>query len=378
MAAWVTRGRRASLCLFLHPRPAKLAAVDCKFVGGALRKTAKVTLHGALGSSGDRAVFLGFAPARVLAAVSYADILDEETQRGYQRRPNPQHSLDFRQYIQRPGSTTIPLTFNARPREDDAWKIVQRRGRSSLELRTDAGKILTQVDCQHRLGHLNDLDISLPFMCFLGLSDREEMEIFNTINSKAKGLSTSLLDFHAATLATNLAEERPELFIAFHLHNDTDSPWYRDLDLGGSTTSGMHRRASLRTMQKAIRRFLNQTRILQKESPEDAARLIFAFWAAVAQVLSDAWSKPRKHLLNKGVGVYALMSIAGDLYIEHPHAQEWDRRHFVSVLSDFLPRLDWSATGDLEGLGGEGGVKQAVVILRNTRKKKQLKVVHAG
>jgi len=347
-----------------------------------VRKTAKVTLHGAVGSSAERAVFLGFAPARVLSSVSYADILDEETQRGYQRRPNPQHSLDFRQYIQRPGSTTIPLTFNARPREDDAWKIVKHGGSAALELRTDVGKILTQVDCQHRLGHLNDLDISLPFMCFLGLSEREEMEIFNTINSKAKGLSTSLLDFHAATLATNLAEERPELFIAFHLHNDTDSPWYRDLDLGGSTTSGMHRRASLRTMQKAIRRFLNQTKILQKdapkESPEDVARLVLAFWAAVAQVLSDPWSKPRKHLLNKGVGVYALMSIAGDLYLDHPKAQEWDRRHFVSVLSDFLPRLDWSATGDFEGLGGEGGVKQAVAILRNTRKKKPLKVVHRG
>jgi DGQHR domain-containing protein len=310
--------------------------------------------------------------------LSYADILDEETQRGYQRRPNPQHSLDFRQYIQRRGSTTIPLTFNARPRKDDAWKIVKHRSGASLELRTDAGKILTQVDCQHRLGHLNDLDVSLPFMCFLGLSEREEMEIFNTINTKAKGLSTSLLDFHAATLATDLAEERPELFIAFHLHDDADSPWYRELDLGGSATSGMHRRASLRTMQKAIRRFLNQTRILQKETAEDVARLVLAFWAAVAQVLSDAWSRPRKHLLNKGVGVYALMSIAGDLYIEHPHAQEWDRRHFVSVLSDFLPRLDWSAGGHFEGLGGEGGVKQAVAILRNTRKQNQLKVVHRG
>jgi hypothetical protein len=31
-------------------------------------------------------------------------------------------------------------------------------------------------------------------MCFLGLTEREEMEVFNVINSKAKGLSTSLLD----------------------------------------------------------------------------------------------------------------------------------------------------------------------------------------
>jgi DGQHR domain-containing protein len=343
-----------------------------------MQKTTVATLPGVLGSSAERTVFLGFAPARLLFALSYADILDEETQRGYQRRPNPQHSLDFRQYIQRPGSTTIPLTFNARPRDDEGWRITKRAGAVSLEVRVDVGKILTQVDCQHRLGHLNDLDVSLPFMCFLGLSEREEMEIFNTINSKAKGLSTSLLDFHAATLATNLSEERPELFIAFHLHNDTDSPWYRDLDLGGTTTSGMHRRASLRTMQKAIRKFLSQTKILQKESPETVARLVLAFWAAVAQVLSDAWAKPRKHLLNKGVGVYALMTIAGDLYMEHPTATDWDRRHFIAVLSDFLPKLDWGASGDFEGLGGEGGVKHAVAILRDSRKKTPLKLVQRG
>jgi DNA sulfur modification protein DndB len=52
-------------------------------------------------------------------------------------------------------------------------------------------------------------------MCFLGLTEREEMEVFNVINSKAKGLSTSLLDFHDATLAADLASDRPELFIAF-------------------------------------------------------------------------------------------------------------------------------------------------------------------
>src|SRR5436309_2454000 len=82
---------------------------------------------------------------------------------------------------------------------------------------------------------------------FMGLNEREEMEIFNVINSKAKGLSTSLLDFHDATLATDLAKERPELFIALHLNNNTESPWYRQLDLGGTSTSGLLRRASLRT-----------------------------------------------------------------------------------------------------------------------------------
>ena len=92
---------------------------------------------------------------------------------------------------------------------------------------------MAQVDCQHRLGHLGDLPIPLPFMCFIGLTEREEMEVFSVINGKAKGLSTSLLDYHAAQLAESLAQERPELFIALQLNSIEGSPWFRQLNLGG-------------------------------------------------------------------------------------------------------------------------------------------------
>jgi hypothetical protein len=69
------------------------------------------------GRSAGREVLVGFAPANVLHALSFADILDEHTGRGYQRRFNARHSLDFRRYVQQDQSTTIPLTFNLRPRE---------------------------------------------------------------------------------------------------------------------------------------------------------------------------------------------------------------------------------------------------------------------
>ena len=157
-----------------------------------------------LGRAAQRRVLIGFAPADLLHALSFADVLDEDTGRGYQRRFNSLHSLDFRKYIQKDNSTTIPLTFNLRPRDDGAWRIVERgSSRARLEISAPNVKVLSQVDCQHRLGHLSDLSVELPFMCFIGLSEREEMEIFNVINSKAKGLSSSLLDFHDAQLSTD-------------------------------------------------------------------------------------------------------------------------------------------------------------------------------
>ena len=59
-----------------------------------------------MGMSAGREVFLGFAPANILHSLSFADILDEDTGRGYQRRFNSAHSLDFRKYIQQEKSST--------------------------------------------------------------------------------------------------------------------------------------------------------------------------------------------------------------------------------------------------------------------------------
>src|SRR5438876_1162688 len=126
-----------------------------------------VELTGIAGWSAKRRVFIGFAPAELLHRLSFADVLDEDTGRGYQRRFNPQHSLDFRKYIQKSKSSTIPLTFNLRPRLDKAWRLDEgHRGLASLRIQSAAGKVLAQVDCQHRLGFLSGVSVLLPFMTF--------------------------------------------------------------------------------------------------------------------------------------------------------------------------------------------------------------------
>jgi DNA sulfur modification protein DndB len=366
----------SQLCLTCRILVSILQQLDAELAGPMAKN---IIISGTLGLSGHREVLVGFAPAHLLHSLSFADTLDEDTGRGYQRRFNPQHSLDFRRYIQHDDSSTIPLTFNLRPRRDNGWQLTRGSdGSASLLIQPTAGKVFAQVDCQHRLGYLNDLSISLPFMSYLGLSDREEMAIFNIINSKARGLSTSLLDFHEATLAGDLAAERPELFIALQMNNMPQSPWHRQLDLGGDKTSGLTRRASLRTMQKAIKRFLFHTKFLRTRGPEAAAQTLIDFWCAVALVVSDVWDQPRRHLLTKGVGVYALTSIAGDLYLEASDPTACDRKHFAAALSDFLPDIDWSNEGALRGLGGEAGVKSAVEIIRGLRGSKRLRIVTNG
>jgi len=337
-----------------------------------------VQIAGLIGQSAGRKVFMGFASSKLLHSISFVETLDEETGKGYQRRFSYKHSLDFRKYIQLESSSTIPLTFNLRPSNSNEWKLSQDdAGHAVLEISSDTQKILSQVDCQHRLGCLSDLEIPLPFMFFIGLFIKEEMAVFNIINAKAKGLSASLLDYHDARLTSDLAKVRPELLIALHLNDEKTSPWHKQLDLGGNATSGMKRKASFRTIQKSVKRFLTQSRILDECSPIETANVVKEFWLAISIVLEDQWGQPRKHFLTKGIGVYALMGIAGDLVSEYRgRMNSCNSSMFCGLLSDFVHDVDWSNSGPLKGLGGESGAQEALNYLRKTRQKNQLMVVN--
>lgn len=353
--------------------PAQTASTECRLGTGVAKEVELICLRG---QSGQRPILTGSASAHELAAISFADVLDETSGRGYQRRLNVQHSLDFRRYIQRPGSTTIPLTFNLREGASSSCELAELGG-GLVRLRiADGTQALAQVDCQHRLGHLADLDVRLPFMIFLSLSEREEMEVFGVINGKAKGLSSSLLDYHQAVLCDDLARDRPEIYVALLLRNEPSSPWHGQLDLGGNSFSGMGRRASLRTMQKALKRFVPQALAKTGNDIEAAAALALDFWKAVAAVLQTEWAAPRRYMITKGVGVYALTQIAADLVAELQPASGNARRHFEARLSDFAPSFDWSSTGPLRGLGGEAGVGAAISMLRQARQRSNLRLVN--
>ena len=334
-----------------------------------------IELKGILGANGDVNCFIGFAPANLLYQHSFADVLDEKSGKGYQRRFNDKHSFDFRNYIQEKGSSTVPLTFNLKQECAKYWRIKTIDGADVLRI-TEDEKVFSQVDCQHRLGYLADLEVSLPFMTYIGLTQKEEMAVFNVINAKAKGLSGSLIDFHETKLVADIEKLKPELVLAVRLNDDAASPWYKMLDLGGKRTSGLQRRASLRTMQKAIRHFLRNLGPGNSFSQEELYEIILSFWLSVSTVLEEEWQNPRTHMICKGVGVYSLMNIASDICKEKselPHLgwDEFIRLKFGSFAND----IDWSNKGPLRGLGGEGGVSKATEILRNSREKSKLKVI---
>lgn len=325
-------------------------------------KTA-IVLDGILGNAGGLTVFVGFASASVLRAYSFPDVLNEDTGEGYQRPYNKSHSLDFKGYITRPGSTTPPLAFNLRDELSAFWEIRKGPRNTAALILQDGIKSLAQVDCQHRLGELEGIDVPLAFMTYIGLDLRQEMAIFNVINSKAKGLSSSLTDYHESKLLSDLTTDAPHLFISRRLNEDQTSPWYRLIRYGGETTSGLKRRTSFRMMQKTVQAFLAQTKSVLGISIEEKYQLVLYFWKAVQSTFPEAWEDHRSNLITKGVGLYGLMQLLGDIVKSNPNA-DFSVDYFMAKLLPLKSIIDWSSQGRFAYVGGKKGVQDVYQALK--------------
>lgn len=316
-----------------------------------------IKLSGMIGYCGHLEVFLGFAKARTLYSCSFADVLNEETGEGYQRPVNRTHSRNFRSYIQRPGTSTIPLTFNLRPSLSRHWTVNRYpNGSASLEI-DELSPCLARVDCQHRISEMADSEISFAFMSYIGLEIRDEMALFTVINSKAKGLNSSLTDYHESRLVEEAYRDAPHLWIARKLSEDCESPWYHAVRLGGENTSGLFRRTSLRMLQTAVRHALPALQRVGINDPFDQYAAIRSYWIAVKMIFPKEWSDHRHHLLTKGIGLYSLTSLFCAILPTLPH-QYQDQEGYAREVSRLAGLVDWSSTGEFSNAGGKKGANE--------------------
>jgi hypothetical protein len=192
------------------------------------------------------------------------------------------------------------------------------------------------------------------------------MAVFNVINGKAKGLSSSLLDYHTTKLIPGYEEDQLELYIAKRLNEDPLSVWRSAVKLGGVATQGSHRRVSLRGLQSATKLLLKQSLLGPAQlSKDEVYSVVRDYWRAVAATWSTPWSEPRRYQLTKGVGVTALSLLGADiingcLSAGTPPTEEAMKEHLAAVRD-----VDWSNAGMFKGFGGRSGAARAHDFLRS-------------
>jgi DNA sulfur modification protein DndB len=323
----------------------------------------KIEIQGQIGFCGHLSVFLGFAKASLLYAASFADTMNDDTGEGYQRPVNRSHSRSFRNYITNQNTSTIPLTFNLRPNLKKYWTLTRKNDSLAILYLNENVPSLARVDCQHRINDMADSDITFAFMTFIGIDINTEMALFNIINSKAKGLSSSLTDFHQSRLIDDLANEAPHLFIARQLNEEPDSPWFKLIRYGGVTTSGLMRRTSFRMIQSTIKKSYSSILKVKNMTVQDFYFLVSAFWMAVKTVFIQEWNDPRHHLLTKGIGLYSLMELFTNLVIENRN-DELGEKWFEKKLGNLRKKVDWSSSGTFAEAGGKKGAHEVFLKLK--------------
>ena len=205
-----------------------------------------------------------------------------------------------------------------------------------------------------------DLNVTLPFVIYMGLSKEEEIEIFTTINNEHKGMTKSLVDAHTLALTKDPQEEAPHLAISWQLNEDPDSPWHNAVNAGGisQSTPGSKRKITLRTFQEANRVLISGPlcQFAEYSAKYDAVK---NYWQAVATIFSDPWTNSRKHLITKGVGIAALAEL-GKWVIQDCLGKD---NVTVAAISEYLKKLDgfdWgNQTSPMKLIGGQKGAKGA-------------------
>ena len=324
-------------------------------------------------------VYRGFASLADLARVSQADVYDQESNPiGTQRDLNPRHAREAYDYVRTRAFRFFPeivlnaressiLRFRAITAGSDLGVLTIDTGRMQQLLKRRA-VVISRLDGNHRLFYADGHNPNLPpiedevgFCLIYGLkgaTNESELTLFRDINANQKGMNTSHLDSVALRLAgSNLASRDPLLFIAERLMSDTRSPFYGLVYRGGSKTDAAVQVIPLRSLKTSVQYTKSQSRHLGKLGPDGQAALIMRYWQAVKRWVPEAWKEPKKYIVIRSTGFWA-MSFIGSAVIDHALTTgEVTASAMLKTLRSGR-QWDWTTAGDFRGFGGRAGATE--------------------
>ncbi|HVT86402.1 MAG TPA: DGQHR domain-containing protein [Chitinophagaceae bacterium] len=148
---------------------------------------------------------------------------DSDEDKGYQRFLSGSRVNAIKKFVENnnPLPSAILITF-------DKWRLNSKENIITVPNKKNIGWV---IDGQHRLEGANEasINISLPVIAFLGLSQEDQIKQFVVINKEAKGVPTSLyldlLPHLPNKKPADLAKER-SADLGNQLKRDEDSPFF--------------------------------------------------------------------------------------------------------------------------------------------------------
>ncbi|WDU77712.1 DGQHR domain-containing protein [Lysinibacillus sp. G01H] len=298
-----------------------------------------------------RVTYQGFVSSQVAVNFSYSKLYNDPSGKGYQRPIDKKRCKDFANYLsQGEDALYTPILLNA----SGNWEFHAYDSHRKNFGRLICKKKGTLMDGQHRLGGIKeyitetDSTLNVPFLAFHYLDDDEEIKFFDIINTKAKGIGTSLSRY--------LNRDNDDIsWIATNLILKPESPFFSKGTLIGKRTR--EKNITLQNLYNLVK-LLTKKSNLTNLSKEKKLNLVLFYFNLIKELFPDEWDDNKLYRLTHITCLNAL-AIAGNQIINNNYltkSQQPDSIKIANLLVN-LKVIDWSSSGDLKYLKGAAGSK---------------------
>ncbi|GMX61148.1 hypothetical protein Elgi_74720 [Paenibacillus elgii] len=296
-----------------------------------------------------KVAYLGHVTASVAVNLTYVKPYNDPSGKGYQRPVDPKRCHDFSLYLSKGDDALFtPVLLNA----NSQWEFVAYdKFRSSYGRLICKGKA-SLMDGQHRLGGITkyiketNSELNVPFLAFHCLDEDEEIRLFDVINTKAKGIGSSLSRF--------LRRDSDELsWVATELMVQNNSPFFSIGSIIGKRNKDRH--ITLQNLYKTLHYLTKEPRIASL-SKEEKLSLSLGYFNSIRETFENEWSNYKDYRLTHIVCLDAL-SIAGSGILDravHNQNKRFDNALIEKAVKK-LKKVDWSVNGPLKYLKGLPG-----------------------
>lgn len=306
-----------------------------------------------------RVVYQGIVSSQAALNFSYSKLYNDPSGKGYQRPINKKRCSDFAEYLsQGEDSLYTPILLNAAGNWEFHAYDRQRGNYGRLICRKKAAL----MDGQHRLGGIKeyveetDSTLGVPFLAFHFLDEDEEIKLFDVINTKAKGIGTSLSRY--------LNRDNDDFsWVATNLILKPESPFFNKGTLIGRRTKEKH--ITLQNLYQLVN-LLTKKSELAKLPKEKILNITMFYFNLIKELLPDEWSDYQNYRLTHITCLNALAMVGNELINENylTKSQQPDSVKIAKKLINIV-EIDWSSTGDLKFIKGMQGSKVLAEDIKN-------------
>jgi len=300
---------------------------------------------------------------------------NELERQGYQRSPIKSHYTKVGKYLANYRDAILPTSILLNSRKnlkfipDEDSNLIQSNGISGI-LEIPENTQLYIVDGQHRiwgikyaieeLGLENIKSFPLPVIILNQGKKEEEIRHFYIVNSTQKKVRTDLAERLLKLLAMKDPRVKKEIQakgidwkliavnIADKLSRDPDSVWYKRIKPPNSP-SMPDAVASQGSFTQSLKSVL-MSDFAQNESEERIINQLKVYWNAIRDLLPEAFEEPKKYVIQKTPGMYALHMVFPYVIYECTKEGDYSKEKIKEILQcdpeHFSEPEFWESGGD--------------------------------